>query len=327
MTKHAEFMHEHRNITILSANAANVDNVSIEYPDPDTSNNHTATTLSNLLLSNSQIHRIYAHPASDKINISVIGTEKYPKVWEWLDHILAKFPYNPTRLAPTRYPSPSNKSSIFPNKTFSKGRTDKYTNKFAIPSDELSLTFDPCNISSQRRRGPKGPNAWANGPPSIEVYYDPNERMDFPPLQRPSIPTVSPANQGGYKGRHPLVPPLLGATTASTTVHNNNYDHVLGNNPPDKPLFLQPDIDTIIATLTTIMNHQSNEPTPSGSISQNPFTPPRKSTKIPKHDHTGSDTAYMGNPTSPTSPADSTMIAITIAIAEDGMVVDGAGED
>jgi hypothetical protein len=77
MTKHAEFMHDHRNITILSAN---VDNVSIEYPDPDTRNNHTATTLSNLLLSNSQIHRIYAHPASDKINISVVGTDKYPKV-------------------------------------------------------------------------------------------------------------------------------------------------------------------------------------------------------------------------------------------------------
>jgi SMC interacting uncharacterized protein involved in chromosome segregation len=46
----------------------------------------------------------------------------------------------------------------------------------------------------------------------------------------------------------------LGAATASNTVQNNKHDHVLGNNPPDKPVVLQPDIDTIIAAAIATSN-------------------------------------------------------------------------
>jgi hypothetical protein len=406
MTKHAEFMHEHRNITIISANHNNADNLSIEYPDP-------------------------AHPNSDKINVSVVGTDKYPKVCEWLDRILARFPYHPTRLVPTRSSGPSNKSSVFPNKAISKGRTDKYTNKFAIPSDELRLTFDPCNTSSLRRRGPKGPNVWANGPPPMEVYYDPTERIEFPPLPSQVISILSSENHGGYDRSNIRLSTLGAGTVPSTTVRNSyttsqnepvttgiahhaTHSIPIGNNLPVQPVVPIPDIDAIIAaavaksnaklsadlkntqekfaileneiaelhqtiaenaqkvaavtskatiaaltgpespfvtkadnirnqeqhvqtqvqigntllhTLTTIMNHQSNESQSPGSVTQNPLTPLRKHTKIPKHDHTGPNTAYMDDSTSPTSPADSTMTPVTITTADDGMAVDGVGED
>ena len=95
MTKHAEFLHVHRNIQIVSVSLADYQNFSV--PDPlNPLLDHSPKTLAQLLNENPLIHRIYPHSSLNKIQISVLGVDNFPLVGAWLDKILPLFPYGPT---------------------------------------------------------------------------------------------------------------------------------------------------------------------------------------------------------------------------------------
>lgn len=135
MTKHAEFLHVHRNIQIVSASISDYQNFSVPDPlNPLLDQSHK--TLAQLLTENPMIHRIYPHPSLDKIQVLVLGAENFPLVGAWLDKILPLFPYGPIRQLPPRSLAPPHTSNslLFLNKMTTKGK-EKYADKFAIPSE------------------------------------------------------------------------------------------------------------------------------------------------------------------------------------------------
>jgi hypothetical protein len=217
MTKHAEFLHVHRNIQIISVTLADYQNLSV--PDPSKPlNDQSNQTLAQLLSSNPMIHRIYPHPTLDKIQVSVLGADHFPLVGAWLDTILPLFPYGPTRQLPMHSTaSPRSSTPLLLNKIHPKGK-EKYANKFAIPTD-IVPEFDPCSTPSFRssRKFTKK-NAWANGPPT-ELVYDATEIMEFPPLATiHTTDTPSDYVNGGYGPGNTTQPTQAGVPERIDTI-------------------------------------------------------------------------------------------------------------
>ena len=76
LSKHAEFLHVHRNIQIISGPMTDYYNYAI----PDPGDNQRSQTLAQLLSSIPMIHRVYPYPTLDKIQLSVLGADQFPLV-------------------------------------------------------------------------------------------------------------------------------------------------------------------------------------------------------------------------------------------------------
>jgi hypothetical protein len=187
MCTHANFLHDHRNISIFLVPKDDYDTIAIAYPavppDHDDMILPPTATLAEILRGNPHIHRIYPRLHDEKIQLSVIGANQYYQVCSWIDSLLPQFPFNPHRF--TSRANPASSSNPFQKRQGPRGpKTNKYQGKFAVPEDGPPV-FDPTTMHTPRARTHNCTNqpggAWSNGPP-IEVYYDPTEKMDFCPM-------------------------------------------------------------------------------------------------------------------------------------------------
>jgi hypothetical protein len=178
MKHHAKFLHEHRNIPIVSVPTR-------EYYAEAIDLNSKTTTLQYLLAGNPNIHRFHYVREQRKLNVSVTASD-YADVCKWLDLHLGKFAYAPQRLN-ARPPSKSTKAS---NNDGVASRASTTTGKYAdafTTSTTDSSSFDPSTIATGRTRL----SAWTRGPPT-ELIFEPSDAVEFPPIASPTVTRTTP---------------------------------------------------------------------------------------------------------------------------------------
>jgi hypothetical protein len=167
MKNHAKFLHEHRNIPILSVPTR-------EYYSEKIEIDSALRSLQYLLASNPNIHRFHYLRVQQKINVSVKAVN-YAGVCKWLDNHLGKFTYGPHRNIARTANSHSNPTS----NSRASNANSKYAEAFSSSSTETS-SFDPSTIATGRTRG-----AWNRGPPT-ELIFEPADEIEFPSLPTPT---------------------------------------------------------------------------------------------------------------------------------------------
>jgi hypothetical protein len=168
---HAKFLHEHRNITIVSVPSGQYVKTSILVDGEE-----NPMTLQQLLQDHPSVDRIYVHHDQNKLNLT-IQPDDFSETRDWLDEILPTFPYSPRRYT----------SNVSDNDSGhrSGGGASYYSTFFPSDSD---ASYDPSTIATSRPRRPPDTNAWSHGPPISNVFTPAHTAGDFPPLARRSAP-------------------------------------------------------------------------------------------------------------------------------------------
>jgi len=166
MTKHAKYMHEHRNITIHNVSDTNYHKTELLTEGADKHHTSMAAVLGN----KESIYRIYYDPKTESINLSM-AKQDYESNMHWLKQTLPNFSFGPYI---------KNHSS---HRTTVSTRSDRYSKIFSTMSQDDG-SFDPSTIAS-----PKSQNPWKR-PPPIELIFDIVDTEQFPHLPTPSATHV-----------------------------------------------------------------------------------------------------------------------------------------
>ena len=171
MTKHAKYMHEHRNITIYNVPPENYKKNELLMDGIDKQH----TSLYAKLDDKETIYHVYNDQETNSINLSM-NVKHYAETFEWLRKLLPKFSYGP-------------QVKSFPTtRTRGSSSKDRYSRVFSVNNTDDG-SFDPSTIASVKSRNP-----WNRAPP-MELVFDVTNSDEFPTL--PTANIASPVSQSG----------------------------------------------------------------------------------------------------------------------------------